>query len=349
MERRGVFAPTFGNEGKSGPYWEPVIGSELRRKVWCFWPAHMGTWVASMSIVSWLEKHGLDQYSEAFVGNDVDLDILPHLTEEHLEKLGVSLGHRVKILKALAEEVIDTGAVELDAESAGQSLALPASRAERRQLTVMFCDLVGSTALSESMDPEQYREVLAAYQSAAKKAIEAYEGYIARYMGDGLLMYFGYPQAHEEDPERAVRAGLDLVDAVGALKACGGIELKVRIGVATGLVVAGDIVGEGSSEERAVLGDTPNLAARLQGLAAPNEILVAEGTKRLIQGRFEIAPTGAHRLKGIGNPVAVFRVKSVLEATRFEAASAAGLGRFLGRDEEIGMLAVCRTLGRKTM
>ena len=169
MERRGVFAPTFGNEGKSGPYWEPVIGSELRRKVWCFWPAHMGTWVASMSIVSWLEKHGLDQYSEAFVGNDVDLDILPHLTEEHLEKLGVSLGHRVKILKALAEEVIDTGAVELDAESAGQSLALPASRAERRQLTVMFCDLVGSTALSESMDPEQYREVLAAYHNPRQR------------------------------------------------------------------------------------------------------------------------------------------------------------------------------------
>ena len=209
----------------------------------------------SDGITHWLEQLELGQYTQSFLENDIDIEILPDLTEADLEKLGVSMGHRKRLLRAAKElaQVVPTptGITE-------------APEAERRQLTVMFCDLVGSTALSERLDPEDYREVLSAYQEAARGAIESYAGYIARYMGDGLLVYFGYPQAHEDDAERAVRAGLSVVVAVRELEVQNDIDLEVRIGIATGLVVVGDIVGEGASEERVALGETPNLAARLQ-------------------------------------------------------------------------------------
>ena len=177
--------------------------------------------------------------------------------------------------------------------------------AERRQLTVMFCDLVGSTALSERLDPEDLREVIHTYQECCAGVVARFGGFIARYMGDGLLVYFGYPTAHEDDAERAVRAGLDVVETVSALSAQGDVELRVRVGIATGVVLAGDIVGEGASEEHAVLGETPNLAARLQGIAAPNNVVIAEATQRLVEGRFEFEPLKSQSVKGLRDPVRV--------------------------------------------
>ena len=227
----------------------------------------------------WLEGLDLGRYVEMFQANAVDLELLLDLDEADLEKLGVAaLGHRKKLLRAIAE---------LGSEPASTATAADATRpseAERRQLTVMFCDLVGSTALSEQLDPEDLRAVIGAFQEACAGVIAGFEGYIARYMGDGLLVYFGYPQAHEDDAVRAVRTGLGIVAAVGNLNNHQDEVLEVRVGIATGLVVVGDIVGEGASEERAVTGETPNLAARLQGVAAPNTVVIADSTQRLIRG-----------------------------------------------------------------
>ena len=217
--------------------------------------------------------------------------------------------------------------------------AAETSHAERRQLTVMFCDLVGSTALSERLDPEELRDVIGAYQEACAAAIGRFEGYIARYMGDGLLVYFGYPQAHEDDAERAVRAGLGIVEAVAGLHPRDDLTLEVRIGIATGLVVAGDIIGEGASEERAVLGETPNLAARLQGEAEPDTVVIVDATRRLVDGLFICEALGARPLKGISEPVALFRVLRASDASsRFEATARRGLLKLVGREEEIGLL-----------
>ena len=283
----------------------------------------------------WLEQHELSKYADLLAENEIDVSILPRLSEDDLKELGLPLGARRKLQAAI--EQISESTPEPDSTSS-RSSAVRSGEAERRQLTVMFCDLVGSTALSGSMDPEEYREILGAYQSAVRKAIERYDGFIARYMGDGLLVYFGYPQAHEEDPERAARAGLDIVDGVKALNVPGDIELQVRIGIATGLVVAGDIVGEGAAEERVVLGDTPNLAARLQAVAPPNNVLIAESTQRLVEGRFDLEPEGPRIFKGISGPVQINRVTGIRPTTRFEAASTRGVAPLLGRDEELGML-----------
>ncbi len=214
-----------------------------------------------------------------------------------------------------------------------------APEAERRQLTVMFCDLVGSTALSERLDPEDLREVIHTYQECCAGVVALFEGYIARYMGDGLLIYFGYPQAHEDDAERAIRAGLGIVEAVGELRPRDDLTLQVRIGIATGLVVAGDIIGEGASEESAVLGETPNLAARLQALAEPNTVVIAPTTHHLVSGLFEHKDLGSHDLKGISTPVQAWRVvgETVAES-RFDATHATGITPLVGREEEIGLL-----------
>ena len=284
------------------------------------------------SVRQWLDCLGLGQYADAFEENAVDWDLLATLSGDELKELGVGpLGHRKRILDA---------ATKLDAPPAlPQPSAAPSTGAERRQLTVMFCDLVGSTALSARMDPEEYREVLADYQSAARNAIEHYDGYIARYMGDGLLVYFGYPQAHEDDPERAVRAGLEIVERVSALKFPDSIELQVRIGIATGLVVAGDIVGEGASEERAVLGDTPNLAARLQDIAEPNAVVLSESTRRLVEGRFVFEVLVPLVLKGISSMVPAYRALSVRTgSSRFETAHSGDLTRLMGRGGELSLL-----------
>ena len=211
--------------------------------------------------------------------------------------------------------------------------------AERRQLTVMFCDLVGSTALAERIDPEELRDHITEFQKACVNAVERYEGYVARYMGDGLLVYFGYPAAREDDAERAILTGLHIVEGLAGRNATGGEKLEVRIGIATGLVVAGDIVGEGASEEHAVLGETPNLAARFQGLAEPGTIVIGAATRRLAEGMFIFDDLGPQTVKGVAAPVAAYRVCEATEArNRFEAAAQTRLTPLVGRNEEIGLL-----------
>src|SRR5208283_5130302 len=203
-------------------------------------------------------------------------------------------------------------------------------RAERRQVTVMFSDLVGSTALSSRMDPEDLREVISAYQKCVAETVQRFGGFVAKYMGDGVLVYFGYPQAHEDDAERAVRAGLELVGAVSALQP--NAPLQTRVGIATGLVVVGDLIGSGSAQEQTVVGETPNLAARLQGIAEPNTVVIAEATRKLLGNLFELQDLGAKELKGIAGPVrawAAVRASSI--ESRFEALHGSGLTALVGR------------------
>jgi class 3 adenylate cyclase len=226
-------------------------------------------------ITTWLDGIGLAQYATVFAENAIDFEILPDVTEADLEKLGVALGHRKRILKAIA--ALSGGSL---APAAGAPLAQ--SKAERRQVTVLFCDLVGSTALAVKLDPEDLRDVIRTFQGSCAEAITQMGGYVARFMGDGLLAYFGYPQAHEDDAERAVRAGLDLVAKVSQLLLPTGDLLQVRVGVATGVVIVGDIVGDESAQEQVVVGETPNLAFRLQSVAPPNTTLVAASTMRLL-------------------------------------------------------------------
>ena len=226
---------------------------------------------------------GLGKYEAAFRENEINERVLPSLTAEDLKELGVTaVGHRRILLDAIAALRTDVGAkgpsVDPAIPSAAPSVS-PEDRAERRQVTVMFSDLVGSTALSTRMDPEDLREVISAYQKCVAETVGRFGGFVAKYMGDGVLVYFGFPQAHEHDAERAVRAGLELVASVGALKTHA--PLQTRVGIATGLVVVGDLIGLGASQEQAIVGETPNLAARLQAIAEPNEVVVAEDTRKI--------------------------------------------------------------------
>src|SRR5438552_4897459 len=287
-------------------------------------------------IAEWLAKIGLDRYAPAFVDNDIDVMVLRHLTDADLEKIGVSLGHRRKLLAAIAE----LGAAA--PASPQPALAEPKSQdaAERRQVTVMFSDLVGSTALSARMDPEDLREVISAYQKCVAETVRRFGGFVARYLGDGVLVYFGYPHAHEDDAERAVRAGLELIAAVAGLKTCA--PLQVRVGIATGLVVVGHLIPSGESEERGIVGETPNLAARLQSIAEPNMVVIAESTRRLLGSFFQLDDLGTRSLKGIGGPVrawAALRASSV--EGRFEALHATDLTALVGREEESELLRRC--------
>jgi class 3 adenylate cyclase len=222
----------------------------------------------------------MSEYAERFAENRIDLSVLPDLTDQDLEKLGVVLGDRRKMLRAIGEL-----GVPPPAPPQAVPLAPPApldTTAERRQLTVMFCDLVGSTALSARLDPEDLRAILGAYHRCCAELVERNGGFVAKYMGDGVLAYFGYPRAHEHDAERAIRAGLALVEAAPKLKTAAAIPLQVRVGIATGLVVVGDLIGAGAAQEQTVVGETPNLAARLQGIAEPNTVVIAESTRKLL-------------------------------------------------------------------
>lgn len=222
-------------------------------------------------IADWLEKLGMSEYVEQFAENDIDLGVLVDLTDKDLKELGVaSLGHRRKLLRAIADfEAIEKGAPAVAVAAAAPAAPRPLDPAERRQLTIMFCDLVGSTGLSTRLDPEDMRDVMSAYHRCCADLIAKAGGFVARYLGDGVLAYFGYPQAHEHEAERAVRTGLALVEAVPKLDTPAGQPLQVRVGIATGLVVVGDLIGVGAAQERSVVGETPNLAARLQALAEP--------------------------------------------------------------------------------
>jgi class 3 adenylate cyclase len=232
-----------------------------------------------MDVVVWLRSLGLERYEAAFRENEIDETVLPSLTHEILKELGVTaVGHRLKLLDAIAALRNEAGAKAPAADAASTAPSVsPEDRAERRQVTVMFADLVGSTALSARMDPEDLREVIAAYQKCIADTVRRFGGFVAKYMGDGVLVYFGYPQAHEDDAERAVRAGLEVVAAVGAVKTHA--VLQTRAGIATGLAVVGDLIGSGASQEQAIVGETPNLAGRLQSVAEPNGVVIAESTR----------------------------------------------------------------------
>ena len=266
-------------------------------------------------IAQWLEKLGMTEYAQRFAENRIDFSVLRDLTDQDLKDLGVLLGDRRKILRAISE--LRWRCPRHIASPRRWTEPKPQDTAERRQVTVMFSDLVGSTALSARMDPEDLREVISAYQKCVAETVQRFGGFVAKYMGDGVLVYFGYPQAHEDDAERAVRAGLELVAAIGALKTHA--PLQTRVGIATGLVVVGDLIGSGASQEQAIVGETPNLAARLQGVAEPNRVVIAESTRKLVGNLFELEDLGAQDLKGIAGPVrawAAIRPTSV--ESRFE-------------------------------
>ena len=289
-----------------------------------------------MDVGEWLRSLGLGQYEATLRDNEIDDAVLSDLTDGDLEKLGVPMGHRKRLLKA----IVSLGSTETTAKPTNPA-PTPTSPdvAERRQLTVMFCDLVGSTAMSARLDPEDMREVIRAYQDACSGAVARYDGFVAKFMGDGVLAYFGFPRAHEEDAERAVRAGLDILAVVAKLDTQAKETLKVRIGIATGIVVVGDLVGLGSAQEQAVVGETPNLAARLQTLAEPGSLVIAEATRRLLGGAFELKALGSQVLKGFRAAIPVWAVLREAEnVSRFEAARSAGTTPFVGREHEVALL-----------
>ncbi len=284
-----------------------------------------------MDLGSWLRNLGLDQYETIFREAEIDADTLLELTEVDLEKLGVVLGHRKRLVRAIASLNL----------AATASSAFPAadSAAERRQLTVMFYDLVGSTALSTQLDPEDLSDMMRASYDLVAAVVSRYDGHVARLLGDGALVYFGYPRAHEDDAERAVRAALEVTANTGAIGRDHGIRLEARAGVATGLVVVGELIGKGESQERSVVGETPNLAARLQTLAEPGAVVISEATRRLLGAAFEVKALGPQSLKGFAAPVPAWVViREVENVSRFEASRRGNLTPFVGREQEVALL-----------
>jgi len=289
------------------------------------------------TIATWLDQLGLGQYAKTFGDNAIDMQVLPDLTETDLEKLNVALGHRKRMLRAIAE--LASGSSALPAGSPAAATGSRLSEGERRQITVLFCDIVGSTALALQLDPEDLSAVIRRFQAICAAMIAHAGGHIARYMGDGLLVYFGYPQAHEDDAESAVRAGLDLVAKVGQLLLPSGEPLQIRVGIATGLVIVGETIGEGSSREQAVVGETPNLASCLQSQAAPNTVVVAASTRRLLGGVFVCEDLGSFELKGFLEPVKAWRVTGERAVdSRFDATRSGRLTQFVGRQNELTQL-----------
>src|SRR3954452_23795474 len=290
---------------------------------------------------TWLAENGLGSYEGVFADNKIDFDVIRLLSDADLRELGLALGDRKRLLRALAK--LDEQHMADSATSAAAATSGPlhedavARSGERRQLTVMFCDLVGSTALSEKLDPEELRSLLHAYRTHCGEVIARYDGFIARYVGDGILTYFGWPTAHEEDAERAVRAALEIVDTIK--RASSTEALSVRVGIATGLVVVGEQAGAGDQSKLAV-GSTPNLAARLQGLAVTDQIVIAASTRRLVGNAFELSDLGERDLKGIAEPVHSWRVEWALAMeSRFDANRGGGaLTPLVGRDAEIQLL-----------
>jgi predicted ATPase/class 3 adenylate cyclase len=290
-------------------------------------------------VTRWLDDLGLTKYAQTFADNEIDFEVLSDLTNEDLKGLGIPFGPRKKLCKAIlalggrlpVRQVQDTSSEYPAEEHFGH--------AERRHLTVMFCDLVGSTPLAEGLDPEDYGEIIRNYQNACSEVIERYEGYVARYAGDGILAYFGFPHAHEDEAARAVWTALDIVKAVGALDTGQEQPLRVRIGIGTGLVVVGDVIGSGPSREQAVVGEMPNIAARLHDLAEPDSILITAGTRRLLGEQFEYEDLGARQLKGVSERIRVWRVKGArVVESRFDATHHGALSILVGREPELELM-----------
>jgi class 3 adenylate cyclase/tetratricopeptide (TPR) repeat protein len=281
-------------------------------------------------IQRWLERHGLGKYADVFAANEIDWAVLPRLTDDDLRELGLPVGARRRMQAAIQEIGRD--------QQGPFAPALGAAEGERRQLTVMFADLVGSTALSQRLDPELLRDALRAYQAVARSVVAEHRGYIAQYMGDGIMAYFGYPVAGEDDAERAVAAGLELTRRVPEVTV-GAAAMAVRVGIATGPVVGGDVIGEGASQQNAVVGETPNLAARLQGEAAPNSVVVSTSTRELVRGLFELERGSERMLKGFDRPQTPWHVTGARPAeSRFAALRHQTLSDFVGRRSELDLL-----------
>src|SRR5215467_12102737 len=293
-----------------------------------------------MDVGSWLRALGLGRYEPAFIENAIDSDVLPELTEDDLKKLGIPLGDRKRLIKAITAMVASPAAfVTSEVGEDAQSGQARVAAAERRHLTVMSCDLVGSTALSARLDPEDMGAVIEGYHAGCTRIVQAYDGFLGDFRGDGILAYFGYPRAHEDDAERTVRAALDIIAAVARLETPAAEPLAVRIGIATGLVVVGDLSREGALREHALVGDTPNIAGRLQALAEPGTIVVGASTRRLLGDLFRLRDLGRHEVKGISEPVAAWVVEGVSDSeSRFEAVRAAGLTDLIGREDELDFL-----------
>jgi class 3 adenylate cyclase/tetratricopeptide (TPR) repeat protein len=284
-----------------------------------------------MDVGTWLSGLGLGQYEAVFRESEIDVDVLTELTDQHLKDLGVLLGHRLKMLRAIRQ---------LGGSAAAQAgEPKPQDGPDRRQLTVMFCDLVDSTALTAQLDPEDMGDLLRAFQRAVATAVARFDGHVAKWTGDGASVYFGYPRAHEDDAERATRASIALVEAVGKLRRERGVQLEVRIGISTGLVVVGELIGEGEAKERGVVGDTPNLASRMQGLAEPDTVVVSESTRRLLGKTFELKALGLQELKGFKAPVPAWSIiREIDNVSRFEASRSETMTPFVGREQEVALL-----------
>ena len=291
-------------------------------------------------LAEWLGRHGLDQYAQTFAENNIDYSVLPDLTENDLEKLGVSLGHRKKLLRAIeavrpARQARDT--TEISRIGTEAISPVQHREAEFRQITVMFCDLVGSTQLSEKLDPEDLQKLIDAYRGECSTAIRRYGGEVARYFGDGVMAFFGWPRAHEDDAVRAVHAALEIVS--GVTKISGPVTLACRVGVCSGPVIVGEIGNSTTSWSMDAVGETPNIAARLQTLAATNTVLISESTRRLVSAAFDLQDLGLQELKGVTEPLHVYRVLAAKNiASRFEAAHAGSLTPLVGRSTELSLL-----------
>ncbi len=291
-------------------------------------------------VAEWLQRNGLDQYAQTFAENHIDYSVLPDLTENDLEKLGVSLGHRKKLLRAI-DAVRAAGQVSGNTEVSNSGAEAPSPSkhrdAEFRQITVMFCDLVGSTQLSEKLDPEDFQKLIDAYREECRAAIGRYEGQVARYFGDGVMAFFGWPRAHEDDAVRAVHAALEIVS--GVTKISGPVTLASRVGVCSGPVVVGEMVDSGTPWSMDAVGETPNIAARIQNLAAADTVLISESTRRLVSSAFDFQDLGPQELKGVTEPLHVYRVLAAKStAGRFEAAHAGSLTPLVGRSTELSLL-----------
>ena len=283
------------------------------------------------TIAEWLASLGMSEYAQRFTENDIDTSVLRHLTDQDLKELGISVGHRRKMLAAIVELAATPSATAFQPERRDD--------VERRQITIMFCDLVGSTALSTRLDPEDLQAIIGTYHRCCAKVITQSDGFVARYLGDGVLAYFGYPQAHEDDAEQAVRAGLALVEAVAKLDAGKAASLHARVGIATGLVVVGDFTSEGPGHENEVVGETPNLAARLQALAEPDAVVISSETRRLLGDLFECRELIPVRPKGFHTAVSTFQVlgEEACES-RFKALHGTQPTTLVGRRKELDLL-----------